>query len=66
MFRNLNAELCRCNIKTKELAHMLGVSIKTINNKMSGRSEFTLSEIKAIASLFPNVSITYLFETTAA
>ncbi len=61
MFPNLDAELARKNISTKELAKMIGTSEKTANNKRAGRTEFTLSEIKIISSIFPNVSIDYLF-----
>lgn len=65
MFSNLNAELARRNITAKELAEVLKVSRKTVDNKLSGRSEFTLSEILAIAELLPGNSITYLFEKSA-
>ena len=62
MFPNLNAELARKKIKTKELAKILNVSIKTANNKLSGRSEFTLSEIITIAAMFPKATIAELFK----
>lgn len=62
MFNNLNAEIARRNLKTSDIAKLLGVSVKTAANKLAGRTEFTLSEVKKIASLFPNVSIAYLFD----
>lgn len=62
MFNNLNAEIARHNLKTADIARLLGVSVKTAANKLTGRTEFTLSEVKKIASLFPNVSIAYLFD----
>ncbi len=65
MFPNLDAELARKNISTKDLAKMIGTSEKTANNKRAGRTEFTLSEIKKISSIFPNVSVDYLFATKA-
>ena len=61
MFRNLNAELSRIGMKTEAFARVIGVSKKTANNKLAGRTEFTLSEIEKTAALFPNVSIDYLF-----
>lgn len=64
MFRNLNAELARADKGHKDLAIALDVSVKTISNKMQGYSEFTLSEIMAVAELFPNSSVEYLFETS--
>lgn len=61
MFKNLNAELSRIGMKTEAFARYLGVSKKTANNKLTGRTEFTLSEIEKVSSLFPNMSIDYLF-----
>ena len=63
MFRNLKAELARKDIKTKDLAKIIGVADKTAANKLKGDTEFTLSEIKKIAALFPDVSVEYLFAT---
>lgn len=62
MFSNLNAEIARYNVKNADIAKLLGVSTKTVSNKLDGRTEFTLSEVKKIASIFPNVSISYLFD----
>ncbi len=62
MFSNLKAELARHNIKSKELATALGVSEKTVSNKLYGRSEFTLSEINAISILLPDCELSYLFQ----
>lgn len=39
MFPNLNAELARKGIKTKDLAVRINISEKTANNKLSGRTE---------------------------
>ena len=63
MFPNLNAELTRRGVKTKDFASLLKVSEKTANNKLAGRTEFTLSEVKIVAAFFPNMSIDYLFST---
>lgn len=65
MFRNLNAELSRNNLKPKDLAEKLNVSERTVHNKLKGKTEFTLSEINIVSNLFPNVSIDYLFELTS-
>lgn len=62
MFSNLRAELARHNIKSKDLAAALGVSEKTVSNKLYGRSEFTLSEINAISDLLPDCELSYLFQ----
>ena len=63
MFSNLNAELARRGIKIKDFASLLRVSKKTANNKLAGRTEFTLSEIKIVAAFFSSMSIDYLFAT---
>ena len=63
MFRNLSAELVRHGIKVKDLAEYIGVSPKTASNKLNGKSEFTLSEINKISSLFPTMEVAYLFAT---
>lgn len=62
MFRNLIAELARAGMSIEAFARALGVSRKTANNKLNGRTEFTLSEIKKTAALFPNISLDYLFQ----
>lgn len=66
MFPNLEAELARKNISSKDLAVIIGKNEKTVNNKRAGRTEFTLSEIQAICALFPTSSLDYLFEKTSA
>ena len=62
MFSNLKAELVRRNIKFKDLARALGVSEKTVSNKIYGRSDFTLSEINVISALIPDCEVSYLFK----
>lgn len=36
------------NIKQTELADLLGLSVQTVNAKLNGKRDFTLSEVKAI------------------
>ena len=62
MFPNLNAELARIGLKRKDYAARLGISERTAANKLCGKSEFTLSEIRGIASIFPGMSMDYLLE----
>lgn len=47
----------------KELAKALGISTKTVYNKLRGRTEWTLSEIKRIGDMFPEYTIDFLFST---
>lgn len=63
MFPNLRAEMARKGITSKRLSIVIGVSPKTLSNKLYGRSEFTLAEMLAIKNrLFPDLSLDYLFE----
>ncbi len=62
MFNNLKAELARKNMGSAELAEILGISRKSANNKLGGRTEFLLSEINTVSKIFPDCSISYLFD----
>lgn len=64
MFPNLNAELSRYNIDIKDFAKIIDSSEKTARNKLSGKTDFTLPEIRAVADYFPGYSIEYLFATS--
>ena len=62
MYKNLNAELTRNDIKQEDIATCLGLDASTISLKMNGKSEWKLSECKTIIKkLLPNYSIDYLF-----
>lgn len=61
MFINLLAELARNNIKQKTLAKNLGISEKTLINKLKGKTEFTLKEMLIIKHIFHNKELEYLF-----
>jgi len=37
-------------IKQTEIAELLGLTIQSVNNKINGRQEFSLSEVKKICS----------------
>lgn len=62
MFPNLNAEMARANMTTLDLAKATHKTSRSVKDKMTGRSEFTLNEVLAIRNeLFPGMSIEYLF-----
>ena len=61
MFANLRIALQRKNIAIEAYARYLGVTAKTVNNKMSGETEFTLSEVQATMKLLPEYNIDFLF-----
>lgn len=63
MFQNLAAELKRKGITYKAVASLLHCTEKTFQNKMSGVSEFTLSEVLLInENLLPEFELRYLFK----
>lgn len=69
-FKNLKAELARYGITILDLAELLEVSRGTAFGKMSGRTEWKLSEIeKVLAILYhksgKTYSVEYLFEVNA-
>lgn len=37
-------------IKQTEIAELLGLTIQSVNNKINGRQDFTLSEVKTLCS----------------
>ena len=59
--KNLKEALYHKNITDKAVAEMLGVTEKTLRNKMQGVTEFTWTEIQKIKLLFPEYEFTYLF-----
>ncbi|HUM44362.1 MAG TPA: helix-turn-helix transcriptional regulator [Fervidobacterium sp.] len=64
MFPNLKAEMARNNIKSMTLAEILGISYDSVINKINGKTDFTRSEIFKIRdTLFPDLSLDYLFKT---
>ena len=62
MFFNLVAELKKHKYSQKGLAEYIGISGNSMNNKMNGRTQFTLREIKAIQKVFDGCTLEYLFE----
>ena len=66
-YMNLMAEMARNNLKKADVAESIGVADKTFNNKLSGVSDFTFTEIVAIRdTFFPRLTLDYLFEKKQA
>ena len=63
MFSNLQKAMSESNITNAILAKILGVSEKTVYNKLSGSSEWTWPEAKTVSALFPKYSMEWLFAT---
>ncbi|WWU63818.1 XRE family transcriptional regulator [Clostridium baratii] len=63
MFSNLRAEMARKQITIKKIAELLNINRDTVGRKLSGKAPLYLNEALLInKELFPNESVTYLFE----
>jgi hypothetical protein len=62
MYPNLRAEMARYNIKTIDIVKVLNISPKSVRNKMSGKTPFTIPEAITLRNkLFPGMSLDFLF-----
>lgn len=65
MYKNLLKILGDKKITMKAYAELLGVSEKTIQNKIYGRTEFTLGEaVKTCSVICPEYKLDFIFEKT--
>lgn len=63
MHRNLKAEMVRRNKTINQLALEIGVSEKTLRNKINGDTDFTLQEAQTIRRILEaDLSLDELFE----
>lgn len=62
MFKNLEAEMARYDITTKDLAGIIDVSDRTMRSYLSGASKISWEDARKIKrKLFPQFDIEYLF-----
>ncbi|HEY2419885.1 MAG TPA: XRE family transcriptional regulator [Neobacillus sp.] len=62
MFPNLKAEMARKNIDGVDISVLIECTPKTFSSKLTGKTEFTRSEIfKIQKEIFPNFTVEYLF-----
>lgn len=66
MFPNLFIELKRSKSTQQQLAERIGISHSSLQNKLQGRTQFTLKEMRDIQAVFADCSLDYLFQSTAA
>lgn len=65
MYGNLSNELKRKNITQKVVADLIKCTEKTANNKILGKTDFTISEAFAIhKNLLPEFDMDYIFFAT--
>lgn len=66
MFDNLRTTLFQKGISMKQYAELLGVGDKTIQNKMTGKTDFTYPEFKKTCTLLSEYNADYLFTEKTA
>lgn len=67
MYKNLIRILNEKKITMKAYAEFLNISEKTVQNKIYGRTEFTLGEaIKTCSFICPEYRMDFVFERTEA
>lgn len=48
---NIRAEMARNKVSQKDIANKLGISLRSLNLKLTGKREFKASELQSIAVL---------------
>ena len=62
VYKNLSYEIKARKIRKTIIAQVLGINRKTLWEKITGRSDFTVSEASVIADVFfPDCTLDYLF-----
>lgn len=65
--KNLSAEMVRFGIGVSDLQKLLNCTDKTVRNKLSGTTEFSVKEAMNIRdTFFPGLRIEYLFQSDNA
>lgn len=62
MFPNVLIEMKRRGYSQKKMAEYIGVSKATLQNKLNGKTQFTLQEMRAMKEALGVRSLDYLFE----
>ena len=61
IFPNLVAEMKDQHRKIRSVAAQIGIRNETLSNKLQGKTQFTLAEMKALQEVFGNCPLDYLF-----
>lgn len=65
MLMNLKAQMWQRNITGKRLAELLGIRPETVSDKITGKSDFTRTEMFLIRdTFFDDIDMAYLFLKT--
>lgn len=66
LLNRLKQALDSRGITQKSCAELLGITEKTLYNKMTGSTEFTYSEVKRLQAFLPEYNIDYLLSDERA
>ena len=61
-YPNLEAEIARRGIKKKDIAEKLNLTTKTFSNKLIGKTDFWVKEVRCIQSMLPGTTFEQLYE----
>lgn len=61
MYPNLELEMFKQKVTTRQLAATCGISESAMRNKLKGRNDFLLCEVEKILEIFPDVNWRVLF-----
>lgn len=61
MYPNLELEMFKQKVTTRQLADACGICESAMRNKIKGRNEFSLREVEKILDIFPGVNWRVLF-----
>ncbi len=60
--KNLKSEMIKYGVTNVDIKNLLGCSDRTVTNKLSGETDFTIPEaIKIRNTFFPGLKLEYLF-----
>lgn len=63
MLHNLEAEIARRGLAKQKVADCIGISKRTLYDKLTGKTTFTINEASKLQKeLFPECEMDYLFE----
>ena len=68
MFRNLEAEIIRAGITKEKISQELGLSNKTLYNRLNGSTDWSMEEMKKIQAIInihlqQEYTLDYLFKS---
>ena len=62
MLKNLHAEIARSGVTIESMSIELGITTRTLKNKLNGVTEFQRDEMYQVRDIFfPNLGVEYLF-----